>query len=172
MEALGIDYRLLIAQIVNFILFFLIFKKFFVPPLGRYLSQQKATGEEKEKLVAELKKKEEMMTAEQKEILESAKAQAGLILKDVQESAEEIRKDLLQKAQAEADHIKTQARRHLEEERVTLSRELKKDILKTSALMLKSVLKEVIDEDTNQMITDKLIQKLKSAPAPTAAYEN
>lgn len=171
MEGLGIDYRLLIAQILNFVLFLLIFKKFFAKPLTRYIAQQKTQGEEKEKLMTELKNKEQSMKEQEKEIIENAKTQASLILNDVQESAEELRKDLLQKAQSEAEHIKIQAKKSLEEDRLMLTQELKKDIIKTSALILKSTLKEIINKDMEETITEQLLQKLKTAQT-TANHEN
>jgi len=59
MESLGVDVKLLIAQIVNFLLFFLIFKKFIAKPFSQFLVTEKQKEQERERILLELKQKED-----------------------------------------------------------------------------------------------------------------
>jgi len=40
MEGLGVDVKLLIAQVINFLLFFYIFKKYLAKPFQKYLDEE------------------------------------------------------------------------------------------------------------------------------------
>jgi len=50
MEKLGVDIKLLIAQITNFILFFIVFKKLVSKPFKNFLDDERKKEELKEKL--------------------------------------------------------------------------------------------------------------------------
>lgn len=171
MEALGIDYKLLIAQLVNFIIFYFIFKKFFSKPLEHFIDAQKKNEQERERITHELKKKEENAKATEQKIIAQAQEQSSRIINEAKQEAERLKKDILQKTQMESAHIKAQAKQYLEEEKSTLYRDLKSDVIKTSVLMLKSSLREVIDEKMQRDITDKLLQKLEKSHL-TLPYEN
>lgn len=171
MEALGIDYKLLIAQVINFFLFFLIFKKYLAKPLARFISQQKEKEHEKEKLLVELKTKEELMKKKEEDIIKKAHEQAALILKEIKDTSEQMRKDLLKKAQEEIDYLKNQNKKNLEEERAGLYAEIKKETLKASLLLLKSGLKNFVDESLQKSITQQLLQKFKKTEGDVS-YEN
>lgn len=171
MEALGIDYRLLIAQLVNFGLFYFIFKKFLAKPLGHFIDKQKKNEQENERISHELKKKEEDAKAAEQKIIAQAREQSSSIINDAKQEADRLKKDILQKAQMESAHIKAQAKQYLAEEKSALYRDLKSDVIKTSVLMLKSALKEVIDEKMQRDITDQLLKKLEKSHL-SLSYEN
>ena len=59
MENLGIDGKLLLAQIINFVLFFILVKQFVVKPFTNFLNQERKNEEDKDKLLEKLKKSEE-----------------------------------------------------------------------------------------------------------------
>jgi len=64
MEALGIDIKLIIAQVVNFFLFLILFKKFMAKPFYNYLDKLQRNNEDKEKILIEVQKMEEKAKSE------------------------------------------------------------------------------------------------------------
>ncbi len=59
MEKLGVDLKLLIAQAINFILFFFIVKKYIAKPFSQFLKSEKENEKEKELSLQKAKKLEE-----------------------------------------------------------------------------------------------------------------
>ena len=171
MEELGIDYRLLIAQLINFIVFFFIFKKFLARPLTHFIKEQKKNEQDKERIIADLRNKEEEALAQKQIIISEAQEQSRLIIKTIRQEADQIKKDIILKAQNDAEHIRNQTKQQMKDEKLTLYNGLKKDVIKTSSLMIKSVLRDLIDENIKRQITQKLIDTLEKTPL-TASYEN
>src|SRR3989344_4575625 len=57
MEGLGIDLKLLIAQIINFGLFFYVFKRFLAKPFVSFIDEEKQKEAERETSLQKAKKK-------------------------------------------------------------------------------------------------------------------
>lgn len=171
MEALGIDYRLLIAQLINFILFFFIFKKFLAPPLSQFIEKEKRNEQEKIRITTDLTKKEEEALLQKQQIINQAQEQSHLIIKTTKEEADQIKKEIITKAQNDAAYIRNQTKQHLKDEKLALYKELKNDVIRTSTLMVKSALSDLIDDNMQREITRKLINTLEKKPL-TTSYEN
>ena len=74
MENLGIDGKLLLAQMINFALFFILVKQFMVKPFTSFLNQERKNEEEKNRMLEKLKKSEEAgIEAEKKDEREDEK---------------------------------------------------------------------------------------------------
>lgn len=168
MEALGIDWKLLIAQLVNFFLFFLILKKYLAKPFSRYLSDQEKKEKEKERLLKEIQQREENIKKREKEILEETREEGMKIVNEAKQAALKSKEEILQKARKEAEEIRASGKRQVEEERRNLYRELKSNIITGSVLMVKTVLKEFITQEKQSEILQNLFKRLKERKS----YEN
>jgi F-type H+-transporting ATPase subunit b len=167
MEALGINTKLLIAQIINFSIFLLIFKKFIAKPFLNYLEQEKKEEQKREQLTKKLETAEASLRLEKEKILTQARKEATSIINEAKKSAEEIRKQLIQEATKEAQEIKEKTRIQLEEEKNKIEKEVREKIIATSGLMLSSVLGEFINPDTQDKIVEGMVKKFHESK-----YEN
>ena len=79
MENLGIDGKLLLAQMINFVLFFFLVKKFIVKPFTTFLNQERTNEEEKNKLLEKLKKSEEAGIEAEKKMKEKMKKEFDVL---------------------------------------------------------------------------------------------
>lgn len=170
MEALGIDYKLLIAQIINFVLFFLIFKKFLAKPLFDYLTKQKKQEKEKEQILEDLKKKEEKIKKEEEEVLKNIQNQSNLLLAEAKKEAVKTKEELLKQGQEEIKYLKIKEQKQLIEERDLIRQDMKNQIIKTSELIVRKILKEFINEKNQDEITNNILQKLKNMPLDDKNY--
>ncbi len=168
MEALGIDGKLFLAQLVNFGLFAFIFKKFIYKPFMDYLAKQQGEENERAKLLTDLQKKEEKLEAKQKEVLAEARTEALIIMKEVEKTAAAKRQELLQAAQEEATKMKQKAEKDVEDDRARMYDEVRDNVVKLSETLTTSVLKDFIDEKQQKAILDKVFEKLQKAKV----YEN
>lgn len=74
MEALGLDAKLLIAQIVNFVIFYFIFQKFVAKPLLEYIKKQKVEEKNQHELSAHLQNAKSIIESEKAEMVKKMNA--------------------------------------------------------------------------------------------------
>src|SRR3989338_6437461 len=158
MENLGIDGKLLLAQMINFILFFLLVKKFVVKPFTAFLNQERTNEEEKNKMLEKLKKSEEAGIEAEKKMKEKMKKEFDVLFDQAKKEAQSIRADLIKQAEIDALEIKDKNKKLLEEEKNLLYREVKDKIIKTSLMIVESALKESLDEVSRKKVTGAIIK--------------
>src|SRR3989344_3575574 len=158
MENLGIDGKLLLAQIINFILFFILVKKFDVRPFSAFLNQERKNEEEKIKLLDKLKKSEEAGIEAEKKMKEKMKKEFDILFVEAKKEAQNMRSDLIKQAETDALEIKEKNSRLLEEEKNLLYREVKDKIIKTSLMIVENTLKESLDESSRKKVTGSIIK--------------
>ena len=105
MESLGIDIKLLIAQIINFGLFFYVFKKYLAKPFASFMSDEAKLEKEKERTMEDLKKKEEELTTSQNKAKNLMKKELDAALKKVKEDAARLKANLIVEAKKDSQVI-------------------------------------------------------------------
>jgi F-type H+-transporting ATPase subunit b len=168
MEALGIDPKLLVAQLINFGLFAFIFQKFMYKPFKAYLEKQQANELEKSRLLIDLQKKEEKLEAKQKEVLAEARSQALSIIKEAETMAHTKKEEMLKLAHEEVAKMKQKAEKDIEDDRARMYDDIRSKVVKTSETLASSVLRDFVDEKQHKGILDKVFEKLQKSKA----YEN
>lgn len=168
MEALGIDTKLLIAQVVNFALLFLIFKHFISKPFFKWLEKEKETDAERQRILTDLEEKEKALAVKEKEIVAASQNEATKIIQDAKKTALVTREEMIKKAQDEVDIIKKKAQKQLDDEKKKLYIEVKKHLAETSAAVTKTVISEFVDEEKQQEIMRRVVKMIPKE----ALYEN
>src|SRR3989344_4531891 len=97
MEGLGIDLKLLIAQIINFGLFFYVFKRFLAKPFVSFIDEEKQKEAERETSLQKAKKLEDELLKKEQQAQEKARKVAKLSLFIVQNTLREVLSDDLRK---------------------------------------------------------------------------
>lgn len=169
MENLGIDGKLLLAQIVNFVLFFILIKKFVVKPFIAFLNQERKNEEEKNKLLEKLKKSEEVAIEAEKKAKEKMKKEFDVLFIQAKKEAQALSADLVKQGEADAQEIREKSKKLLEEERAGLYREVKDKIIKTSLMIVDTALKESLNESSRKQVTGYII---KNYQGKLKVYEN
>lgn len=168
MEALGIDIKLLVAQLINFGLFTFIFMKFIYKPFVAYMSDQKKNEQERERLLQELQANEDKLAEKEKKVLADARTEAQKLLKEAEKAAASKKDELMDQARKEATSLKEKAKADMEDEKSKMYDELREKVIKTSEAMTEKVLQDFLNENTQKDILKEVVSKLKS----TKVYEN
>lgn len=168
MEALGLDIKLLVAQLINFILFVIIFSKFMYKPFMAYVRQQHEEEGQREMLLKELESKDLKAVEAHKKILADAHSQASEITKEAESLAMAKRQEILDAAASEVKIMKEKAAQDIESERQSLYDDVRTKIIKTSETMTSVVLKDFFSEKNQKNVMDEVLTKLKSSKV----YEN
>lgn len=160
MENLGIDYRLIIAQLINFAVFFFIFKKFIASPFFSYIKKEKSEEETRQKLLTELEHGEQTLQTKETELEQKMKAERSKIIEEAKKGAEKVKQDMITQAEKEAADIVSKAKEQLEEERNGMHKEMKQQIANLSGIVVRKALGEYLTGDAQKKVTENILRNL------------
>jgi len=169
MENLGIDFKLLIAQLINFGLFYIIFKKFIANPFLNLIKEEEENDKKRDEIKVKLEK-QDIDIEEKKEKLEKEIAKKEEeIMSDAKERAKAIEVNLMKEAEEEVTRLKEKALKEIEAEKQDLYKQVKEKISTLSLVIVNKTLKDVLTADMKKKITNSIIKNL---PKDKISYEN
>jgi F-type H+-transporting ATPase subunit b len=160
MEQLGIDTRLLIAQLINYLAFFIIFQQFVAKPFLNFVKQQRKAEKEKEETMTKLQEGEKAMQQREKEFEEKAKEQMETMITEAKEDAEKVREELISEAKKEADDILQKTKKQIAEEREQMQEDIKKQAVDLSVTIVQKALSTYLTGEAQKKVTDHIVTKL------------
>ncbi|MBI1863147.1 hypothetical protein HYS00_03435 [Candidatus Microgenomates bacterium] len=158
MENLGIDPKLIVAQLINFLLFLFVFKKFLAKPFASFVAKEKKEQEEHQAALIKSRQMEERIEKQEKDFKEKMKKEQATILDEAKREAEAVRKQLLDEAHAEAAEVRTRSLKQLEQEKAELEEAAKEHITRVGMLLVQEALDDVLTDDMKKKITDNIIK--------------
>ncbi len=161
MENLGIDIKLLIAQLINFSLFFFIYKKFIAGPFVAVMQAEKKKDAERKRMNEEVEEQKVVLAAEEKKAKDEIHKKTEESLKSVRHAAEMEKVALIKKAHEESAEIIKKASKQIEDERSQMERQYKETLAKMSVLTVEHALKEFLTEDMQKQINAKVLSNLQ-----------
>lgn len=167
MEALGINPIYLIAQIINFLLIWLLLSRLVFPRVLKALEERRALiekGLEDAKAAEQLRMS---MQAERQRVLEEALAERQRIVAEAVRQAEQQRAQILAEARAEAQRILEVAREEAERERDRILGELRAQIATLALAAAHRVVGDALDESRHR----RLIQEFFTSIPPKVLDE-
>ena len=169
MENLGIDYKLMIAQVINFGLFFIIFKKFIAKPFLNLIKEEEENAKKNEQLKSKLLKQDEEIELRRNSFKDELNKKEDDLISSAKDRAKAVELKIIEDAEEDAKRIKKDALLEIESEKQDLYKQLKNKISQLSLIIVDKSLKEVLNEDTKKKITSAIIKNL---PKDTSLYEN
>lgn len=162
LQNLGIDFKVLLAQTVNFGIVLFLLTKFLYKPIIHTLESRKKKIETGLKNAEEADLKLQVAETEYFQTLEKAKHETIKILEVARANAEKDRQKILAAAEREAESIRVLAREALEAERQKMSQEMKQKIGELSLFVIEKVLKMDLGESFQQKQLEKALQEVRS----------
>lgn len=159
-NALGLDWRIFIAQLVNFLVLIFVLWRFAYKPVFNILEERRTkiemglnNSQQAEQEMAEaLKNKKEILTA--------AKKEAAFIIEDARQQAEKRYQEIITKSKNDLQIIINGEKEKIKSEREALTIEVKKDISSLIIRALENILGEKIDQKKDEEIISKTIKEL------------
>ncbi len=160
MEKLGIDLKLLIAQITNFALFFFIFQKFIAKPFMSFIKNEEKKDKEKAGFEEEMKVKKEELKKQERQLKEEMEARLKKELSEAKKEAEALKKEMIEQARNEAVAIVAEAKKQMANETKMMEESLNQKAADLSVILLKKALKEHLTESMQADITQNILKRL------------
>jgi len=159
MQSIGIDWKILVPQIVNFLVLLVILRILLYKPILKMLSDRKSNIENSLRLAEKNKKEAEELEIKNQEKIKLVKLEALKIIEDSKNTIQAESKILKEKATTEAAEIIKKAHAETEFERQKMITSLKHELaelvlLATGKLTKKTVEVGVQKQLVNDVITD------------------
>jgi F-type H+-transporting ATPase subunit b len=162
MEALGINFGLLIVQIIAFIIVFLTLNAWVYKPMLDMMESRKqkiAQGLEDARVASEARANAEKDAAK---ILSEAQAEAGKVVRDATERAASAGKDVKAAAEAEAAKAREVAMAEAELERNRILGDLRGQVAALAIAAANKLVGEALDEKKQHALIDEFFSGVKT----------
>jgi F-type H+-transporting ATPase subunit b len=157
-ETFHIDIKLIIAQMVNFTIVFLVLYWFAFKPIAKVMSER--TGKI-EKSLDDAKKIETKLAQAQEEFdkaVNEAKKQANQILEKAAANADTKKAEMITRAKEEIGQIINQERQKMQAEKRETLKEIKKEVADLVMLTVEKILEDKVDAKKNREIIKRIIK--------------
>lgn len=159
-DKLGIDLKLLIAQIVNFGILLLILTKLVYKPILNLLDKRKKMIEENVENTQKIEERLEKLEEEKERIMAEASVNAMAAVEKAKKEAEEEKQKILTNAKKEISSLAERYRAQLQEEKAQMVQEIKEEIatliVKSSEKIIRKEFKKEDQARLESAIKDEL----------------
>ncbi|MFA6304997.1 MAG: F0F1 ATP synthase subunit B [Patescibacteria group bacterium] len=156
-----IDWKLLVAQLVNFGIVLFVIWRFALKPLLKIMDKR---TKEIEKSLADAHTIEDNLAKSEKareEKILAAKKEAQEIIQAAREMGKTQGQDLVDSAKREVQTVIAAAKEQIAGEKDKMLLEVKTEVGQLVIMGAKKILSEVVDEKTNGQIIDNILKKIK-----------
>lgn len=160
MDALGIQWKILVAQTISFAIVFFVLWRFAYRPIFAMLHARREKIAEAlanaEKIKADVARTE----AERQKILADAGDRANKLIEDAREAAARVRELETQKAIAAAEQIVSKAREAAAQERAQMLVQLKREVGRLVVQTTSSVTGKILTQDDQRRLAQETERQL------------
>lgn len=161
LKAFGVDWRVLIAQFLNFAILLFILWKFGYKPIFKFLEERSKKIEEGIENAALAEDRIKQLSVQEAETMKAAKKEAADILAEARIQGEEGRRRLLDKAREEIGALINQEKESMRLEKAEVLKSIKKETAELVAASLEKILEEKLDAVKDGEVIRKSLAKLK-----------
>lgn len=160
-ETFHLDWKLMVAQVINFAIVFVVLYIFALKPLKKLMDER---GKKIQDGLDNAEKQKELLIASQADYdasMAKAKKEANEMLQTVRKEGEELRAEMLEKSKAEADKVLASGVAKFEEEKRRMLLEAKNEIVSLVMGATESVLGKAVDKKVEAKLVEESITELK-----------
>lgn len=160
LASIGIDFTLIVVQILNFVILVWILQKFLYRPILEKISARQKENENVLVLKKQLETQQAKIAEERKQIFQEAEEEAHLLLERKKEEAEKLKRRILTGARTEKEEIIAQGRKEIAAKKSEQQQALQHEVLELATLMTEKVLTNLLSHKDQQEIIQKELNKL------------
>lgn len=159
---LGIDWQLLIAQLINFGLLIVALSYLVYRPIIRLLDDRRERIRKSMEEAKQIEHQKREMDALRLEQLRKVDQESGKILEQAKTQAESMKKEIMSSAEKEASQILVKAKQQIDEERTRMLQEAQESLAKIVITMTEKVLEREFSSGDQQRVLTNLKKEIPS----------
>ena len=161
LEHFGVDYILIAAQIVNFLVILYLLKRFLYKPLFKVFQERQNLVKESITKAEEATKALEKAEKNEKAVIKKARDEANQLLTDAKDNAADIMKKAEEAARKQTQQLLAEAKEQIALETKKAQQELNKHMSELSVEILKKSLGNVFSDKEQSEVVAKAVKQLK-----------
>ncbi|HCC22553.1 ATP synthase F0 subunit B [Candidatus Uhrbacteria bacterium RIFOXYC2_FULL_47_19] len=155
---LGLNWKLFLAQLVNFGLVLIVVWRFVYRPLMKVMDERSGKIERGLKDAEESKALRELAETEKQKLIVEARRQAKEIMETTEADAKRRQEETAVKTRTEVERIVTDGKRRLRDEQETMLKEAKSEIASLVIAATEKILREKIDPKKDLELVESAIK--------------
>ena len=156
---LGIDWRLLAAQLINFLILLFVLRRFAYKPILKLLDERRQKIADGLANAQKAKSNLEEAEKERQEIIATAKKGAAEIISLAEAAAQKNREETLKEAKTGVEKIVAEARKQIESEKSKMIGEIKSEISGLVMLAAEKTASIKLDDKKDKELIEKIIKE-------------
>ena len=157
-DSLGIQWPLLVVQLVNFLIILILLGKFAYKPILNMLDERAAKIKEGLEQSEQAEKRAADIDAEAKKALEEARKEGQLLIAQAKEAADKRREEDIAQAKKEAEALLERARGEILLEKDRAIAELRKEFADITIAAAEKVINEELDAGKHRKVIEEMLQ--------------
>jgi F-type H+-transporting ATPase subunit b len=162
MEALGIEPKLLLAQVVNFFIIVVVLNVLLFKPILLMLEKRKKEIEEGLAYTEKMRKEDEVVQEKREKILAQSRKEGLALIEEARKNAKVEEKQIVEEARKTAEEIVEKGRKTATEERESMHKGIRKDSVQLAILIAKRLLSETMSADIQHKILARHIKDIEN----------
>ena len=159
MENIGINWQLLVAFLINFLILFGLLTAILYKPVLKMLDERQAKIKESLEMAEKIKDQTSRSEEQIKAAVEAARKEGQVIIGQASQIAEKIKEEAKESARSEADIIIGKARDEIKLERDKSIAELRSEFSNLTILAAEKVIKESLDSQKHRKLIEDVLDQ-------------
>jgi len=161
-QSFGVDSKLLITSMINFVILLFLLNKILYKPLLDTLAKRKAMIEESITNAEQIEHKLKETTEREREILHQARQEAEAMIAKAEDLAKKRQAELLKKAEEQARVLIDHAQGKLEQQAAQMKHDLQLNVADMVIMATRIILKDQTPSSVNTQYVESVIKELQS----------
>ncbi len=158
---LGLNWKLFLAQLINFGIVVFILWKWVFKPVTSALEARRQRIEESVKTAEEIEKRLQEFEAHRETQMRKAQAQAEALIQKAEGLASESKSQILEMARLEARKLLAEAKTAIATEKEQMLREIREEVATLTVMATEKILREKLDEKKDKEIINNALRAFK-----------
>lgn len=160
-STLGLNWKLFLAQLINFGIVVFILWKWVFKPVVLALESRRKKIEDSVKHAEEIEKRMQETQREREGMIMQARKDAEDIAKKAQTAAEQTKKEIVENAKAESERILNQTKAAVAAEKDQMLKEVREEIATLVVGASERILREKLDEKKDRELIQSALKEIK-----------
>lgn len=157
---LGLNWKLLLAQLFNFAIVLFILWKWVFGPLGKKLEERSSKIEKSLKQTEEIQAKFEEAELNKAQAMEKARSEADAVIARAQASAEEVKSGIITEAKLSAERLLEQAKKEMGSEKEKLMAEVREEAANMVVLATERIIRQKLDPKADEQLIKESLKNI------------
>ncbi len=160
MEQLGIEPKLLLAQIINFSIIIFVLTKLLYKPILSMLEKRKKEIEQGLALTQKMRDDEEKFSERKEKLLNETRREAHQMIEEAKKHAKEAEKEIIAQAHQEAAEIITKGKEEVERLHEAAGKNVQGEAIELAVAMTKRLVRSVLSPADQHKLIQKHLKQL------------